>query len=161
MKACRSTSTERSLIKNSLNTVVYKFRSTSIHLKGHRLVRIRNAKVGSSILLRSTISQKPSHSRLGFFVSGRPVLAQFWISVSRAWSPVFRRFLPVSGLSPPISLCPSRERSRPRFLDWCGFAGRRLEVEIATLIVTSTRDSVQNSRKRGQSKEGSQRWMNP
>ncbi|NKA79958.1 hypothetical protein GO291_04984 [Ralstonia solanacearum] len=25
----------------------------------------------------------------------------------------------------------------------------------------ATRDSVQNSRKRGQSKEGSQRWMNP
>ncbi len=25
----------------------------------------------------------------------------------------------------------------------------------------SFRDSVQNSRKRGQSKEGSQRWMNP
>ncbi|MDO3526703.1 hypothetical protein ACQCP0_19840 [Ralstonia pseudosolanacearum] len=24
-----------------------------------------------------------------------------------------------------------------------------------------SRDSVQNSRKRGQSKEGSQRWMNP
>ncbi|WP_338900761.1 hypothetical protein [Ralstonia pseudosolanacearum] len=26
---------------------------------------------------------------------------------------------------------------------------------------TTVRDSVQNSRKRGQSKEGSQRWMNP
>ncbi|AOE92218.1 hypothetical protein [Ralstonia pseudosolanacearum] len=29
------------------------------------------------------------------------------------------------------------------------------------LLYVSLKDSVQNSRKRGQSKEGSQRWMNP
>ncbi len=35
---------------------------------------------------------------------------------------------------------------------------RRLRPDLLSDIA---RDSVQNSRKRGQSKEGSQRWMNP